>query len=168
MGVTMGVTTRPATAADHTAIYDIVAAAFGQADEADLVDRLRADGDVLVERVAETEAGELIGHILFSRLATDNGLRFAALAPVSVEPVRQLGGIGGQLINDGLDACRVIGLDAVVVLGHPGYYPRFGFRAEAAQVISAPFSGKAFMALALGRDALAAPVTVTYAKGFGL
>ena len=162
------VTTRPATAADHAAIYDIAAAAFGQADEADLVDRLRADGDALVEQVAETDAGERVGHILFSRLATDNGLRFAALAPLSVEPVRQLKGIGARLINDGLDACRALGLDAVVVLGHPDYYPRFGFRAEAALDITAPFSGRSFMALALGRDALSAPVTVRYAKGFGL
>jgi putative acetyltransferase len=164
----MEVTTRPATAADHAAIYEIVAAAFGQADEADLVDRLRADGDALVERVAETDAGELVGHILFSRLAADNGLRFAALAPVSVEPVRQMKGIGGRLINDGLDACRALGLDAVVVLGHPAYYPRFGFKAEAAQVIQAPFSGKSFMALAFGREALAGPVAVTYARGFRL
>lgn len=161
-------TLRPATGADHGGIHEVVSAAFGQADEADLVDRLRADGDVVVELVAESEDGDLLGHILFSRLATDNALRFAALAPVSVEPVHQLGGIGGKLINAGLDACRAAGIDAVVVLGHPDYYPRFGFRAEAAEAITAPFSGKAFMALALGRDALSTPVRVTYARGFGL
>lgn len=159
---------RSARPQDEPAIREIVTAAFGQADEAQLVDRLRDDGDVVVELLAETHEGEAIGHILFSRLDTDLGLRFAALAPMAVEPVRQLRGVGGQLINAGLDACRALGVDAVVVLGHPDYYPRFGFSASAAEAIQAPFSGRAFLALSLGREALTRPVSVTYARAFGI
>lgn len=158
---------RPATLADHDAIRAVETAAFGRPDEAALVDALRADGDALVELVAEVDGG-LAGHILFSRLATDSGARFAALAPVAVAPDRQSGGVGGRLILAGLEACRKKDVAAVILLGHPGYYPRFGFSAEAARQVSAPFSGPAFMGLALADGALGAPVAVTYARAFGL
>lgn len=158
---------RPAAAADWDAIHVVETAAFGRPDEADLVDALRADGDALVELVAE-EGGAIVGHILFSPLATDTGAAFAALAPVAVAPGRQKDGLGGALILAGLDACRAKGIAAVILLGHPDYYPRFGFSAEAARTVKAPFSGPAFMGLALTKDALAGPVTITYAKAFGL
>ncbi|MDO9223698.1 MAG: N-acetyltransferase [Caulobacter sp.] len=158
---------RPAEAADHAAIHALVAAAFGQPDEAALVDQLRADGDALVELVAEVE-GEIIGHILFSPLTTDTGQRFAALAPLSVRPGRQRQGLGLKLMAAGLEACRVAGVEAVIVLGHPAYYPRAGFSAQAAKTVRAPFSGPAFMALELTPGALERPVTVTYARAFGV
>jgi putative acetyltransferase len=158
---------REATAEDRAEIHAVVAAAFGQPDEADLVDALRADGDALVELAAE-EDGFIVGHVLFSPLLTDTGRRFAALAPLSVLPDRQRDGIGAALMQVGHELCRKAGIEAVVVLGHPDYYPRVGYSAEAAKTVTAPFSGPSFMALALVPGALDAPVTVTYAKAFGV
>lgn len=158
---------RPAAPEDHEAIRAVVAAAFGQPDEADLVDRLRADGDALVELVA-IEDDAVIGHILFSPLATDTGARFAALAPLSVQPGRQKDGLGTWLMETGHELLRAAGVEAVIVLGHPAYYPRVGYSAEAARTVAAPFSGPSFMALALKPGALDGPVRVTYATAFGL
>ena len=158
---------RPASPADHAAIRAVVSAAFKQPDEADLVDRLRADGDALVELVAE-DAGEVVGHILFSPMAADPQARIAALAPLAVAPARQRDGVGSALSRAGLAACRAAGVEAVIVLGHPAYYPRFGFSAQAARGVQAPFSGPSFMALALTPGALETPRTVRYAPAFGI
>jgi putative acetyltransferase len=161
------VTLRPACESDHADIRTVVAAAFGQADEADLVDRLRADGDALVELVAEAD-GAVVGHVMFSRLLTDTGARLAALAPLSVLPGFQSDGLGMALMETGHALCAMAGIQAVIVLGHPGYYPRAGYSAEAAKTVAAPFSGPSFMGLALTPGALDSPVTVTYAAAFGL
>ena len=158
---------RPASAEDHAVIHAVVAAAFRQPDEADLVNALRADGDALVELVAvEDEA--VVGHILFSALTTDTGARFAALAPLSVTPGRQRDGLGTMLMQVGHELCRAAGVEALIVLGHPAYYPRVGYSAEAAKTVKSPFKGPSFMGLALVPGALDAPVTITYAKAFGL
>jgi len=167
---------RPATADDAAEIHAVVAAAFGQTSEghqgeADLVDALRAAGDALVELVAEDsqeDGGFIIGHLLFSPLKTDTSRRFAALAPLSVLPDRQGEGVGTLLMQVGHELCRKAGVEAVIVLGHPDYYPRAGYSAAAARTVKAPFSGPSFMALALTLGALDAPVTVTYAKAFGV
>ncbi|MDQ0466094.1 putative acetyltransferase [Caulobacter ginsengisoli] len=158
---------RPAVPSDWPAIHAVETAAFGRPDEADLVEALRADGDALVELVAE-EGGAVVGHILFSPLATDTGAAFAALAPVAIRPDRQKDGLGGGLILAGLQACRDLDIEAVILLGHPSYYPRFGFSAEAALKVAAPFKGRSFMGLALTEGALEKPVAITYAKAFGL
>jgi len=157
---------RPASPEDVPAIHAVVEAAFGQPDEADLVDALRADGDALVELVAE-EDDAIVGHVLFSPLATDTGARFAALAPLSVLPDRQKDGLGTLLMQVGHELLRAQGVEAVIVLGHEDYYPRVGYSAEAAKTVSAPFSGPSFMALALKAGALDAPVAIKYAKAFG-
>ncbi len=158
---------REATAADAAEIRAVVTAAFGQPDEADLVGALRADGDALVELVAEDD-DFIVGHILFSPLTTDTGQRFAALAPLSVALERQKDGIGTLLMQVGHELCRKAGIEAAVVLGHEAYYPRVGYSAEAALRVTAPFSGPHFMALALVDGALERPMAVTYAKAFGL
>lgn len=158
---------REAASEDHAEIHAVVAAAFGQPDEAKLVDALRADGDALVELVAE-EDGFIVGHLLFSRLNTDTGARFAALAPLSVLPARQRDGVGLALMQVGHELCRKAGVEAVIVLGHPDYYPRAGYSAEAAARVTAPFSGPSFMALALTPGALDAATTIAYAPAFGL
>jgi putative acetyltransferase len=158
---------RPACAGDHDAIRAVVTAAFGQPDEAALVEALRADGDALVELVVE-EDDVVVGHVLFSPLTTDTGARFAALAPLSVAPHHQRDGLGTMLMQVGHELCRAAGVEALIVLGHPDYYPRVGYSAAAAKTVTAPFSGPSFMALALRPGALDAPVTVTYAKAFGL
>ena len=158
---------RPAAPEDHDGIRTVVTAAFGGPDEAILVDALRADGDALVELVAEVDEA-VVGHILFSPLVTDTGARFAALAPLSVAPDHQKDGLGTMLMQVGHELCRAAGVEAVIVLGHPAYYPRVGYSAEAAKTVKAPFAGPSFMALALKPGALAGPVSVTYAKAFGV
>lgn len=161
---------RDAASRDHPAIRAIFRHAFGRDDEADLVERLRADGDVLVELVAGDERA-ITGHIFYSPLAIVRGdeiLKAAALAPVSVLPAFQRQGLGSALIEEGNRRCRDLGLTAILVLGHPGYYPRFGFTAAAARALEAPFSGPSFMALELVPDALAKGGRAHYARAFGI
>jgi putative acetyltransferase len=120
---------RPETSADRPAIHSLVAAAFGQPAEADLIDALRDNGGVTLSLVAERD-GEIVGHILFSPVTVESdGGGFAALglAPMAVAPSCQRQGIGSRLIWAALEECRRAGHEVVVVLGHPEYYPRFGF-----------------------------------------
>lgn len=159
-----------ATPVDFPAIRQVLRHAFPGDDEAALVEQLRADGDVLVELVAASDIA-LQGHILYSPLAIERGreiLRAAALAPVAVLPTFQGQGVGGALIEAGNARCAAMGLSAIVVLGHAGYYPRFGFSAQAAESLQAPFSGPHFMALELQPGALEGGGRVRYAKAFGL
>jgi putative acetyltransferase len=158
---------RYARADDHPAIAALLEAAFGQADEARLVERLRADGDMLFELVA-LDADAVVGHILFSRLWADRYEMFAALAPVAVRPDLQNGGHGSALVRAGLESAKEFGAHGVLVLGHPAYYPRFGFTAQAAAQVTSPHSGSpAFMALALEPGAFDQPLTVAYPDAFG-
>jgi putative acetyltransferase len=92
----------------------------------------------------------------------------AALAPVAVLPAFQNQGIGGELIRAGNARCAALGLEAIVVLGHADYYPRFGFSAQMAESLQAPFSGPHFMALELKPGVLEAGGKVRYAKAFGV
>lgn len=161
---------RDATPSDYAALRQVIRHAFGQDDEADLVEQLRVDGDALVELVAATGIA-LQGHILYSPLAIERDgevLRAAALAPVAVLPAFQSKALGGELIRAGNARCAALHLDAIIVLGHADYYPRFGFSARAAESLDAPFSGPHFMALELRPDALKAGGRVRYAKAFGI
>ncbi len=142
---------RPVSDTDHDSIAVLVRAAFtaefGRSDEPDLIARLRAAGDVVLERVAESD-GAIVGHILFSRACIDSGgARFPAvqMAPVSAAVGRQKAGVGSTLIADGLDALAAAGETHVFVLGHPAYYPRFGFSAEAARAFDSPWPGPHFV-----------------------
>ncbi len=158
---------RYARPADHPAIFDVVAAAFGREDEARLVEQLRADDDVVLEMVAEAD-GAVAGHILFSRLWADHHGLFAALAPLSVRPDRQNTGLGSALVTSGLTNIREYGCHGVLVLGDPAYYGRFGFDAGLAAEVACPFKGlAAFQALALEEEAFARPLTVAYPNAFG-
>ena len=130
--------------------------AFGTSEEADLIESLRTDGDVLVSTVAELE-GHIVGHILFSRMSietTSAMIPAVALAPMAVVPEVQRQGIGGRLIEHGLDALRSLRERIVIVVGHPTYYPRFGFSSERARGLGSPFPPDAFMALELTPGAL--------------
>lgn len=138
---------------DIDGIRDVNDAAFGGTDESQLIDRLVADGEVLLSLVA-VEDGEIIGHILFSRLEitsldNDTHLRAASLAPMSVAPTHQRLGIGSELVRQGIEKCKELDLDALVVLGHADYYPRFGFSAYDAKCLKSPFSGPNLMVLPL-------------------
>jgi len=120
---------RPEEPRDHARVREIVAAAFGQPDEARLVDALRGRVDPEISLVAETPDGRVVGHIFFSPVHVGGDGRCAmGLAPVSVDPACQNAAIGSRLCREGLEACRALGEDVVFVLGHPSYYPRFGFQ----------------------------------------
>ena len=118
---------------DRRAIFGIHARAFPQLGEAKLVDALRAAGAATISLVAERD-GHVVGHILFSPVRVE-GARgsFVAqgLAPMAVDPESQRCGIGSALVGAGLDACRDAAHTIVFVLGHPAFYPRFGFEAAA-------------------------------------
>jgi putative acetyltransferase len=156
---------------DLHAIRFVNEAAFGRSEEADLIDRLRVDGMVLASLVAEGE-GRVVGHILFSRMWVETAGRSiscVALAPLAVLPDHQRRGIGGELVRFGLESLRVCGEHMVFVVGHPGYYPRFGFSSDRASVFSSPFPPDAFMALELSPGVLdGVRGTVRYPDAFGL
>ena len=151
-------TVREELPSDVLAIREVNRAAFGGDEEANLVDTLRASCFVLSSHVAV--AGEIVvGHILFSPLVieTAEGERAAAaLAPMAVLPEWQRRGVGSALVQSGLDSCRRQAIGAVIVVGHPEYYPRFGFSAALARNLQSPYSelGDAWMALELTPSAL--------------
>lgn len=162
---------RPEAPEDRAVIHAINQAAFDGAFEAELVDQLREDGLFLLSLVATID-GAVIGHVLFSRLdVTLDGraVAAAALAPVAVLPEFQRRGIGSRLIEEGLAALPARGINAVFVLGHEDYYPRFGFSPELARRFASPFPVDAFMALELVPRALDGKSgQVTYPPAFGI
>jgi putative acetyltransferase len=158
---------RAATPADYTAIHRVEAAAFERDDEAGMVEAARAEGAVLVELVEELD-GEIVGHILFSRMSTTPARFVAGLAPVAVSPAAQSRGVGAALCRAGIQTLKGMGIEAVIVLGHPDYYPRFGFSTAATATLTSPYSGSAaFMAMELVPAALASPLKVDYPAAFG-
>ncbi len=166
---------RSETPGDWPAVAEIITAAFtaafGRSDEAALVQRLREAGLVEIALVMEQD-GAIAGHIVFSRLdVTGDGraLSALALAPVAVKPNFQKSGIGARLIEAGHAIARERGFEAVFLLGHPAYYPRFGYSAAAAAPFEAPFAGDHFMALALKPGALdIAAGRVTYPSAWNI
>lgn len=164
------VTIREELVQDHESIRRVNLLAFGGDSEAALVDRLRADGLVIASLVALRD-DDVVGHICFSELTihTSAGiLESAALAPVSVAPNLQRCGIGMKLVQGGLEICRQKAKVAVLVLGHPAYYQRFGFSSEKATALKGPYSGAAFMALELKPGSLRLGGTVKYPPAFDL
>ena len=126
------ITIRPETAADYPAVYEINHLAFEGSDaEPRLVEKVRASAGYVPELSLLAELDDrLVGHILFSwvSLITQHGEQaLMCLAPMAVLPDFQGRGVGARLVRHGLDECRRLGIDVVNVLGHPNYYPRFGF-----------------------------------------
>lgn len=157
--------------ADDAAIRRLNEEAFGGNVESELVDALRATDLTAIELVA-VEGAEIVGHLLMSALSVfvdDDAIPTLSLAPMSVRPNHQRLGIGSALVEFGLELARQREWQAVIVLGHPAFYPRFGFSAELASHLEAPFTGEAFMALELvdgaldGEDGL-----VVYPSPFGV
>jgi putative acetyltransferase len=158
---------RAATPDDDEAIHAVEAAAFGREDEAGMVEAARAEGVVLAELVEERD-GRVVGHIMFSRMTTDPPRLIAGLAPVAVDPAFQNQGIGDALCRAGIEAVQALGAEAVVVLGHPTYYPRFGFSAALTAPLESPYAGReAFMGLDLSPGALTPPLKLDYPAAFG-
>ena len=160
----------PTSASERLVIRSVNEAAFGGSKEADLVDKLRGD-QTLISLVAECELG-IVGHILFSRMWIKTPSKFVpavSLAPVAVLPEHQRKGIGQRLIAHGLELLKNEGERIVVVVGHPDYYPRFGFSCAKATPLESPFPREAFMVLELVERALeGVHGAVIYPSAFGL
>jgi len=148
---------RPETSKDIAAIRHINEEAFGQKEEAEIVEKLRRRGVLTISLVA-VQDNEIVGHIAFSPVKVESehsSFEAIALAPMSVLPACQRKGIGSQLVHAGLEECRRIGHELVVVLGHPNYYPRFGFVPASTYSIKSEFDvpDEAFMVLELRQGA---------------
>ena len=113
---------------DRDAVHAVNVSAFPTSAEADLVNALRDQAQPIISLVAEVD-GEVVGHIMFSPVTLDSSpnLKIMGLAPMAVSPKHQRNGIGSALVKAGLDKCKQSDFAAVFVLGHPEYYPRFGF-----------------------------------------
>ncbi|MET9885753.1 bifunctional class I SAM-dependent methyltransferase/N-acetyltransferase [Streptomyces sp. NPDC006430] len=163
--------TRPETAADGSAVRDVNLAAFGTALEADLVDALRTDASWLpgLSYVAEGPDGTVAAHALLTRCTVD-GVPALALAPVAARPALHRSGAGSSVVRALLAAARAQGEALVLVLGHPAYYPRFGFVAASRFGIRAPFEvpDEALMALVLDDSVPVPRGTITYPAPFGV
>ena len=157
--------------ADAASIREVHCAAFPTDAEARLVERLRNRRKAIISLVAEVES-DVVGHILFSPVTVPerpDGCGGLGLAPVAVLPDYQRRGVGMALIRAGLASCRAQGHGFVVLLGHPEYYPRFGFERASTHGISNEYGAdEAFMVLALKEGALPPRGSlVRYAPEFG-
>ena len=126
----MSIIIRQEEPADIKRIYAVTAEAFQRPDEAVLVNRLRAAGAVWLSQVALLD-GNIVGHALYSLAAVTDGLtvhEYPALGPIAVAKACQKQGIGAKLIRSGLRAAKDAGHGLMFLVGHPTYYPRFGFQ----------------------------------------
>lgn len=147
---------KAATEADLPAITKLHDAAFGTPHEGKLVADLTHADLAAISLVARVD-GAIAGHILFSPLVIevdDDTVMGLALAPLAVTPARQKRGIGTALTKAGLVAAAQHGWQAVVVLGNPSFYERFGFSPALATGFKTPFAGPYLMALELSGGAL--------------
>jgi putative acetyltransferase len=165
---------RPFGSGDAEVVREVHLKAFaGREDEARLVESLHAADAAPVSLVAVEEAsGGVVGHVLFSPVEIDNGgssIRVVGLAPVGVLPEYQGQGVGSHLIRAGLEACREAAYDAVVVLGEPGYYSRFGFEWAGGHGLGNEYGvDHYFMVMELRSEALdGSGGTVRYRPEFG-
>jgi putative acetyltransferase len=149
---------RHETAEDVAAVRVVNELAFGQPAEADLVDALRRGCTDALSLVAVDDG--VVGHILFTPVSVDGADRSLAgmgLAPMSVLPDYQRRGVGSALVSRGLEALRERGCPFVVVVGHPEYYPRFGFEPASKHGLLSQWQGipdGVFMSLILNPSAM--------------
>lgn len=161
---------RPERADDHGAVRTLNASAFESPNEAKLVDRLRREAYPVVSLVAEDD-GAVAGHIMFTpvTLSGHPQLRIIGLGPMAVASTHRRQGVGSALVRAGFERCKELGFGAVVVLGHPDYYPRFGFRTAVHYGLACEYDAppEAFMVAELQPNYLAgASGTVFYHAAF--
>ncbi len=163
---------------DHEPVHRLTAEAFAESEfghhgEADLVDELRKHGENTLSLTARAGTGDLIGHVLFTPCRTSDGKSVGmGLGPMSVSPSWQRKGVGSALVNRGLDRLAAQGCSFVVVLGHPEYYPRFGFLLASGIGLSHGFAGipqDVFFAKLLNASEDGSPPTgrILYGPEFG-
>ena len=169
----MNATIRQETNSNHAAVHQLLVEAFGQEDEANLVDQLRKDPWFVDDLSLVAEVDErIVGYILFTKIAIVNhDQRFLslALAPMAVSPAYQRNGVGGQLVREGHKRAIWLGFDSVVVLGHDQYYPQFGYKPADTYKIRCPYDApkESFMAKELIMGSLhGVSGLVEYAKPF--
>ena len=148
---------RPERSADVVAVRDVNRHAFGQNQEGDIVDALRANGGILLSLVA-VDGEKVVGHILFSPVSIAGQLEGAALGPMAVLPEFQRRGIGRRLIEAGIARLKENGCAFILVVGHAEYYPRFGFEPARSRGIECPWpvSDDVFLVLPLAETKLKA------------
>jgi putative acetyltransferase len=149
---------RPFTASDADSVFEVHRRAFsGRTEESRIVQRVHDAGEAVVSLVAVVH-GQVVGHVLFSPTALDGQgerLELVGLGPVGVRPENQNEGVGSSLIRRGREECREAGVDAVVVLGDPQYYARFGFERASEYGLGNEFGAdEAFMVEPLREGAL--------------
>jgi len=143
---------------DIQVIREINVCAFGQPQEADIVDKLRTFCNDVLSLVAITEDNHVVGQIFFSPAIIVQGkektVEGVGLAPMAVFPEYQRQGVGLRLVKAGLAILKDRGCPFVIVLGHPEYYPRFGFkRASCLNILSEwDVPDEAFMILVLNES----------------
>lgn len=139
---------RPVVVADKPAVLDLNIRAFGRPDEAQIIEQMQKDGDIVLQLVAEMDE-QIVGHILFYAMGVFGKIGALGLGPMSVDPWVQKEGIGSELVETGLKVLREGGVSIVFVLGHEWFYPKFGFSVEQAAEFQTPLKGPHFMALRL-------------------
>jgi len=149
---------RAEKAEDRAVIWEINRLAFGGEAEPNLVDKIRKSAGFIPQLSLVTlRQGRIVGHVLFSPIEIrtqdrpERSIPALALAPMAVHPDFQNQGIGSALVRRGLEICRDLGHNVVVVIGHPDYYPRFGFTSARALGLETPFPvpDEAFLAIEL-------------------
>jgi putative acetyltransferase len=164
---------RPEREKDYPKIREVNDLAFGQENEGILIKKLRQTEKFIRELslVAELD-DEVVGHILFYPVVIRSApLKFQTLSlgPMAVSPEYQRQGIGSQMVKEGLETAKTLGYKSVIVVGHPEYYPRFGFKPASQWKIKVPFDvpDEAFLALELVIDELKGKSgTVEYPEEF--
>ena len=168
----MTIHVRPEQPGDEDVITRVNDAAFGQSAESTIVKAIRRSGSPNISLVAVRDGG-IVGHILFTTVGIESTHPVGdvmALGPMAVLPAVQRHGIGARLVREGLHACTRAGSRAVVVVGHPDYYPRFGFRPASTYGLRCeyPVPDEVFMALELRPRGLAdCSGLVRYRSEFG-
>lgn len=148
------------TAQDFNAVFELNKLAFGQENEPKLVELLRKSSAFIPElSLVAWFQNQIVGHILFTKIKivnNENDTESLALAPMAVLPEFQQKGIGGQLVNSGIEEAKELGYKSIIVLGHEHYYPKFGFEPAEKWNIKSPYDVPAnvFMALELTPNGL--------------
>lgn len=165
---------------DYKTVEHVIKEAFANVSisdqtEHELVSNIR-NSDAYIRELSlvaiDKDTGQIVGHILYSKIAIINeehSIESLALAPVSVTLTYQNKGVGKLLIEESLRIASKLGYESVIVLGHPNYYPKFGFQKASRWGIKAPFQvpDEVFMALELKKDSLKnVSGVVKYSKAF--
>jgi putative acetyltransferase len=151
---------RPEKLEDIASINEVTRLSFGGEAEVKLIKAIReSDYSIPELSLVAVQNNRIVGHILFSPIRIESvkkSVEALALAPMAVLPECQNRGIGTKLVKHGLEACKELGYKIVIVVGHPNYYPRFGFKPAREYRLKAPFEvpDEAFMVLELVPGAL--------------